>query len=315
MYLGIIYDEYKKDNYIEGLDSFTTQMKNNEIIDEKIFFLNYNKEDDNGEIIFGVRPHELNKTYCELCTKEDYIEMENTYINDIEIIWSTKGYIYVGEEMIFEYLSSIDFDLNQGFIIGSFIYKNYIEKNFFNNKILNHDCFQKEINVEKNILEGFFCKKNVDITKFADLKIFIDKIKYKIEFNYQDLFTEFNGLLFFNVLFTQRKDTFDNYFILGKPFFRKYPMVFNIDGRIEKIGFYHNIFVQNRKKEKEKEKEKTTNNLGLYNKISKLNLILIIIGIFIICLLIYISFKYLRKPKKQKVNELIEFFDYSSIQK
>ena len=310
-YEGIISDEYKEDNYIEGLDSFITQMKNNKIIDEKIFFINYNKEDDNGEIIFGARPHELNKTYCELCTEEDYIEMENTYINDIEIIWSTMGFIYVGEEMIFEYLSSIDFDLNQGFIIGSYIYKDYIEKNFFNNKILNQECFKKEINVEKNILEGFYCKKNVDITKFENLKIFIDKIKYKIEFNYQDLFTEFNGKLYFNVLFTQRKDTFNNYFILGKPFFRKYPMIFNINGRIEKIGFYHNIFVQNRKKEK----EESANNLGIYYKISKLNMILIIIGICIICLLIYISFKYLRKPKKQKVNELIEFFDYSSVQK
>ena len=310
-YEGIISDEYKQDNYLEGFDSFITQMKNIKIIDEKIFFINYNKEDDNGEIIFGARPHELNKTYCELCTEDDYIEMENTYINDIEIIWSTKGYIYVGEEMIFDYLSSIDFDLNQGFIIGSFIYKDYIEKIFFNNKILNHGCFKKDINVEKNILEGYYCKKNVDITNFENLKIFIDKIKYKIEFNYQDLFTEFNGFLFFNVLFTQRKDTFNNYFILGKPFFRKYPMVFNIDGRIEKVGFYHNIFIQNRKKEK----EEASNNSGIYNKISKLNLILIIIGICIISLLIYICFKYLRKPRKQKVNELIEFFDYSSVQK
>ena len=300
-YEGIIYDDYNKDNYIKGFDSFITQMKNNKIIEEKIFFININKENDNGEIIFGAHPHEFNKIYCELCTEDDYIEMENTYINDMEIIWSTKGYIYVGEEMIFDYLSSIDFDLNQGFIIGSFIYKDYIEKNFFNNRILNNECFKKEINVEKNILEGFYCKKNTDITKFENLKIFIDKIKYKIEFNYNDLFTEFNGFLFFNVLFTQKKDTFNNYFILGKPFFRKYPIVFNIDGRIEKIGFYHNIFVQNKKREKE---EEAINNLGNFNKISKLNMILIIIGICIICLLISISYKYLRKPKSQKVNEL-----------
>ena len=42
--------------------------------------------------------------------------------------------------------------------------------------------------------------------------------------------------------------------------------------------------------------------------------ILIFIGIIIICLLAFIINRYLRRPRKQKVNELIEFFDYSSAQ-
>lgn len=62
--------------------------------------------------------------------------------------------------------------------------------------------------------------KNVNISKVANLTIVIDKIKYKIVFNNEDLFTENNGYLYFNVLFTQDNDIFKNDFILGKPFLR-----------------------------------------------------------------------------------------------
>ena len=47
---------------------------------------------------------------------------------------------------------------------------------------------------------------------------------------------------------------------------------------------------------------------------TKLTIILIVIGIIIICLLSYIIFRYYKKPRKTKVNELIEFFDYSAKQ-
>ena len=280
-------------------------MKNNNIINKKIYFLNYN-DNDNGEIIFGVYPHEINDKYCKSCIEENYIEMDNTFISDIEIVWSVKGYIYVGENMIYDYLSSINFELNKGFIIGSYNYKKNMEKNFFNEKISKNECFKKEIYMENNVLEGFYCNKNIDITKIESLIINIDKIKYKIEFTYEDLINENNEYLYFNVLFTSDTDTFKNDFILGKPFFKKYPIVFNINERVEKIGFYYNLFNQN-------------NNVIIRNnnnnsKINILTIILIIIGIGIIGLLIYISIKYFKKPRKQKVNELIEFFDYSSTQ-
>ncbi len=46
----------------------------------------------------------------------------------------------------------------------------------------------------------------------------------------------------------------------------------------------------------------------------KLTIILILIGIIIICLLFYIIVRYLKAPRKTKVNELIEFYDYSAKQ-
>ena len=306
-YEQVPYDE-NKENYIDGIESFITQIKNNNIINQKIFFINY-KTNDNGDIVFGAFPHELKENSYGSFTEENYVEMDNSIINDFEIIWSTKGYIYIGENKLFDYLSSIDFELSQGFILGSYNYKQNIEKNFFNEKISKNECFKREVFVDNEAFEGYYCKKNVDITKIEDLVILIDKIQYKIEFTYKDLFTELDGYLYFDVLFTQDQDTFKNDFTLGKPFFKKYPMIFNTKERVEKIGFYNDFLIQ-----KNGEHKDSTDNASSSSKISKLGIFLIIIGICIVGLLIYISIKYFNRPRKQKVNELIEFFDYSSTQ-
>ena len=143
-----------------------------------------------------------------------------------------------------------------------------------------------------------------------DLIIILDKIKYKIELNYKDLFTTIGDYVYFNVLFTQDEDDFKNDFILGKPVFKKYPLVFNLVRRNEKIGFYNNFSYN--KNEQNKDINNTEKNQNGGGK--KLTVILIIIGLIIIALLSFIIFRYCKRPRKQKVNELIEFFDYSSKQ-
>ena len=310
--LGLGYEEilYNDDGDMKGIESFITQMKNNNIIADKIFFISYNSENDNGEIIFGTYPHELGNKYCKSCNENDYIEMEHA-ANEIEVIWSVKGYVYVGEDKIFDYLSPIFFELNQGFIIGSYNYKLKIEKEFFNEKISKNICFKREIYIQTNFYDGYYCIKNVDVTKFENLTIVIDKISYTIEFLYKDLFTENDDYLYFNVLFTQEEDTLKNSFILGKPFFKKYPLVFNVNRKKEKIGFYNNLFMKEENENHIMHNNENNNNNSNNNK---LTFILIVIGISILSLLIYIIVKYFKRPRKQKVNELIEFFDYSSVQ-
>ena len=307
-YEEVFYDDDDAQGYLTEIESFISQLKNNKLINKKVFFIKYNDNDDNGEIIFGAFPHELKDKYCENCIEEEYIEADNIYTTDIQIVWSIKGYIYSGEKLIFNYLSSIDFELNQGFIIGSYLYKKDILNNFFNEKISKEECFTQEIYQQKRAFDGFYCKKDIDIIKFESLKIILDKIKYKIEFTFEDLFTMNGDYVYFNVLFTQEEDEFKNDFILGKPVFKKYPMVFNLIKRGEKIGFYNNLSFN-----KNRENINNINNDGKGSS-KKLTIILIIIGIIIISLLIFIIHRYCQKPRKQKVNELIEFFDYSSKQ-
>ena len=301
--LGLGYEEMlyndDDDGEMKGIESFITQIKNNNIISDKIFFIGYNNENDNGEIIFGAYPHEIKNKYCKSCNENDYIEMEHP-VNEIEVIWSVKGYVYSGEDKIFNYLSPIFLELNQGFIIGSYNYKLKIEKNFFNARISKNECFKREIYIQTNFYDGYYCKKNVDVTKFENLTIVIDKISYTIEFLYKDLFTENDDYVYFNVLFTQEEDTLKNSFILGKPFFKKYPVVFNVNRKKERIGFYNNLFLAE-ENENHIIHNNDNNNSNNYNK---LTFILIIIGICILGLLIYIIVKYFKRPRKQKVNEL-----------
>ena len=325
-YEEILYDDEKGEDYKEGILSFVSQMKKNNIIKNKVFFINYNNHnddnDDKGEIIFGVYPHEIKEKekYCESCDEKDLIEIGNI-INEIEVIWSVKGYIYVGEELLYDFLGSIEFELSQGFIIGSYNYKMKIEKDFFNERISKNECFKNEIYKKNNVYDSYYCKKDINISKIEKLMIVIDKIKYRIEFTYDDLFSENGDYLYFNVLFTQEEYVYNNDFILGKPFFKKYPMVFNFNEKFEKMGFYQNLFFKKTEKNNTNMNTQNTNkneisNLNNNNKKSSILIwFLIIIGIIIICLLAFIINRYLRRPRKQKVNELIEFFDYSSVQK
>ena len=306
-YEQVFYDDDDAEGYLEEIESFLSQLKNANLINKKVFFIKYNDNDDNGEIIFGAFPHEIKDKYYEDCLEENYIEGDNVYTSDIQIVWSIKGYIYSGEKLLFNYLSSIDFELNQGFIIGSYSYKKEVLNNFFSEKLTKGECYTQEVYQQKKAFDGFYCKKNIDITKFENLRIILDKIKYRIDLTYDDLFTLNGDYLYFNVLFTQDEDEFKNDFILGKPVFRKYPIVFNFVRRSEKIGFYNNLSY--------KKNGQNINNVNEGNGSGKkLTILLIIIGIVIICLLSYIIIRYCRRPRKQKVNELIEFFDYSAKQ-
>ena len=310
-YEEVFYDDDENAGYLMEIESFLTQLRNQQLINKKVFFLRYNTEDDNGEIVFGAYPHEIKDSSLESCIEKNYIEGDNIYTGDFQIIWSLKGYIYFGEKLLFNYLSSIDFELNQGFIIGSYSYKKEVLNTFFNDKIQKEECFTNEIYQQKKAFDVYYCKKNVDISKFQDLKIIIDKIKYKIELNYNDLFTTNGDYVYFNVIFTQDEDDFKNDFILGKPVFKKYPLVFNLVRRNEKIGFYNNFSIQ---KNPDGDNINNNNEKNQNGGGKKLTVILIIIGIIIIGLLAYIIVRYCKRPRKQKVNELIEFFDYSSKQ-
>lgn len=158
-YEQVFYDDDDAEGYLEEIESFLSQLKNANLINKKVFFIKYNDNDDNGEIIFGAFPHEIKDKYYEDCLEENYIEGDNVYTSDIQIVWSIKGYIYSGEKLLFNYLSSIDFELNQGFIIGSYSYKKEVLNNFFSEKLTKGECYTQEVYQQKKAFDGFYCKK------------------------------------------------------------------------------------------------------------------------------------------------------------
>jgi hypothetical protein len=93
-YEEVFYDDDDAEGYLEEIESLISQLKNQNLINKKVFFIKYNDNDDNGEIIFGAFPHEIKDKYCEDCNEENYIEGDNVYTSYIQIVWSIKGYIY-----------------------------------------------------------------------------------------------------------------------------------------------------------------------------------------------------------------------------
>jgi hypothetical protein len=87
-YEEVFYDDDDAEGYLTEIESFISQLKNNKLINKKVFFIKYNDNDDNGEIVFGVFPHELKDKYCKNCIEEEYLEGDNVYTSDIQIVWS-----------------------------------------------------------------------------------------------------------------------------------------------------------------------------------------------------------------------------------
>ena len=109
---------------------------------------------------------------------------------------------------------------------------------------------------------------------------------------YKELFIKYYNEYIFGIVFDEDVDSKDSTWILGKPFMKKYELVYDLDRKI--IGLY--------KEGKINSEEKNGVNIFL--------IILVVILIIVVIGLIYFIIYYLRKPKR-RVNELNdENFDY-----
>ncbi len=180
------------------------------------------------------------------------------------------------------------FSLNEGLIMGDGYYKNIIDEYFFNEEIKKGNCF---VNVINYVYIYYYCNiKNIDFSKMKKLKMYNKEMNYTFEFTYQDLFYEENGFKYFLIRFYNRTSK-NGVWFLGKPFFKKYQLTFNLDSKI--IGFYKPILKKN-----------------IFSHIN--TFLILFFGILITTLLIYIIIFKLRKPRKLRANELNDEYDYTT---
>ena len=106
-------------------------------------------------------------------------------------------------------------------------------------------------------------------------------------FNENDLWYNFEGRKYFLVLF----QNYGEVWYLGKPFFKKYQIVFDQDSSV--FGFYNENIIKS--------------SYYNYNWIIIIFLIIIILG-----LIGYIFNYFLKTPRRKRVNELLEEIDYIS---
>ena len=289
--------------------TFIKQLKERDLINNYTFFIEYEKdsfnESNKGNLILGMFPHEYNRD------KYDIKKFKEFYA---EIVGSTMGFkinqaLYGNNDTIDEDFK-VQLAVEDNFIRGNKIFKEFLLDNFFNKYITKRICFESKFSyLDVTNSQFFYCKKKVNLSQFQNIKLIVDNFGINendndsnnntnliIELNYEDLFTEFDNKYYFLMYFPDNNYE-STYFKLGKVLFQKYLINFNLETK--KIGFYYN----------EKEGKKDDNNDG-YNEEKKENIApWILVGILVFIVMILIGFIIYINPCKKRTKRANELID------
>mgnify|MGYP002624502424 CR=1 FL=1 len=148
-----------------------------------------------------------------------------------------------------------------GLIKGPLSFYNLINKDFFKDFIKNNICASSTVNK----LSVYYCDakyKNKLKEKFPNLNLYHQELNYKFVLEFDDLFYEKNGTLYFLICYDKGifgDDVFTKIseWVLGRPFFKKYQLSFDVERK--RVIFYENLsgypHIQREKEKIEKEKK------------------------------------------------------------
>ena len=292
--------------------TFIKQLKERNLIDNYTFFIEYEKgiynESNTGNLILGIFPHEYNKDkYNANKFKEFYAE----------IVGSTMGFRI--KQALYGYNDTIDEDfkvqlaVEDNFIRGNKIFKEFLLNNYFNKYINKRICYESKFSyLDDTNSQFFYCEKKINLSQFENIKLIVDNFGINendnvnevnnntnliIELNYEDLFTEFDNKYYFLMYFPDN-DYASTYFKLGKVLFQKYLINFNLETK--KIGFYYD-------EKKEEKKDDNTDGNDEENKEDIIPWILVGILVFIVMILFgFIIYINPCKKRTKRANELID---------
>ena len=281
--------------YLEENSNLIYQLKSQKIISSYGIFIKYNnKNDENGQIILGGYPHEYDPIhYNENDFKYYQILLEDNLPN-----WHIEfENVKYGEESL-NYKQIGEFSLDSGFIVTSISNKQYLDSIFFENSKYKDYCHEKYIG--DYIVK--YCEEKI-IKEFKKITFYLPSIynddsnkKDIFEFDYNDLFirSNENNNYYFQIIFQS------GYYrwLLGRPLFKKYPLVFDQNKKL--FGFY------------ESNDNNNVNNNVNNNEGKNFPLAWILVIILFICLILVITIsiicymKLISEKRKKKANELID---------
>ena len=300
--------------------SFLRILKNKNLIKDYFWSIFYNARENNmqdeGFILFGLLPHDSkmklgyypNNYFNEKNNKNTNAELYiDIVLNKFKI---NEIYAFEGnnkEKKIANILFNdsnelnIELDYNSGGIEAPNKVKIYLEE-IFKEYISKEECFFDSFNIT-NIKSFFYCKNNENILSnikknfpgFAFKSIDFD---YNFIIDFDDLFIKYNNYIFCLLIFDDLNPK--EWWIMGKPFVKKYQFTFNPDKKT--INFYSlNI------EENGNEKNNKNYNIVIYILFSIIILLLLIIIVILI-------WKYCKNEKilrKKRANELDDDYEYS----
>ena len=259
--------------------------------------------DNEGMIIIGAEPHVYDpgkysdKDYRTIGAEDnDLQDYRDWHLTFDEIYFPYKDKIsgnIINKKLNETKKIRIKFDL--GIIYGSTDYKKMIKELFFDSLIADGKCWEEKDGLET----GYYCDKNEaeDIIQnsFPSLYFKMNQFNKIFELNYNDLFREKNGKIYFLIIFSE---TPQNYFEIGKIFLKKYTFTFNQDSKT--IGYYL--------KTKESNNQNPTN--GLF--FTKTSFIIIVVCVLIAFSVIgfFVGKYFYDKMRKRRMNELDDIYEY-----
>lgn len=260
------------------------QLKNKDLINNYYHFMYFTK-DDEGFFILGNSPHEYNPK------KYSYNDFRQVNARESTQSWElSMTNIKYGEETFDS--KSYDLDFKFGMIMVGVAMKNEYYNDFFAKRIRDGLCKESLYNDKYFI---YSCIDDENKVKFHELKDFhfynLD-LEYDFVFTYKDLFITFNNRKYFLITYKIGSITV----IFGKPFFRKYTMVFNPDNK--QIGHYI------------KESKDDANDINNSYSFTKKIVLIVVIVVLLLILIVLGIVLYKSFLKKKRKNELEEDFVY-----
>ena len=257
------WQKYEEPEKFKNL-TFVKNLKNLDIISGYEFSIIYdsnNLAEDTGILYIGASLHDINKYKY----NENYYYSTYSSLN-LNGLWGyTFEQTFLGNDT-FERGKDTYFYPEFGFIVGTsnFFVKINSTGNWFEYFNINKKCHSTKIHINDMDANGYnrflyeytayYCDKDVDVKKIINTNItFFSKDFGDIfSLNNEDLWMERNDYKYFMILQTINPE---NSWIFGKPFFKKFHLVFNQDKKT--IGVYTNINNNEESKELEESINKT----------------------------------------------------------
>lgn len=286
---GILGLQIHENNYLTYGHGLINQLKLKKLINNEVFFFNYDSTKDEGELIIGEYPHLLDKLGDKY--HKNQLETTNIHMPTFDILYNVlfRSVYWDGKEIETSAIGKIN--IEDGYIIGSKSYEEAVYK-FFQPHIINKKCKSQEVNV---LYTTYICDEyeNLNISSFPNLIFYNSDTNYNLTITYKDLFVKKGEKIYFMIVFD--KKGYNAQWTLGSIVLRKNMIVFDMDKRL--IGFYD---PNNAKYKKEKL------NTSLYI------IFITIAGIIIIALIGFILYKFVWKKKGKKAYELNDDYDYNT---
>ena len=258
--------------------NFVEQLKKKGVINSEVFFFKFDDK-EGGELILGEYPHEYDKNYdSKYLIQSSSLEMGTSYNWFLHF-----NLLFIGEHQVDMSKMTSELSPEKGMLVMNLQMEKIIYDNYFKDLIDQNKCIR--IKIKPNI--NYVCQDDIDINTFPNITLRHQGMEYDFVLEPKDLFYHYYDRYFFLISF---RDSF--YIFLGKPFFKKYNLIFNQDSK--QLAIY--TFYEENRSNKE---------------LTKIMVPTILIIIFAILVGVFILILFRYKIKRKKLNEIEENFDYS----